>query len=1498
MRAKKATAFLLVSLMILLSVEPIFTFAAGTEPTITVNSVSGSAGEIVDVPITIEQNPGILGATFQISYDAGLTLVDAREGDAFSILTMTKPGRYVSPCKFTWDGQEIIPEDIKDGTILILQFRIDEHAVSGTEYRVRVAYNDGDIVDGELNPVSVSITNGIVTALDYMPGDLNSDNKVNSTDVIIVRRYITGGYDETIKEAAADVNADSNVNSTDVILMRRYIAGGYDVELKPSKPLQPVCEHDMIATAYKAPTCIADGNIAYWYCTKCERYFSDESGITEINKEYLAIKANGHTVVVDEAVEPTYETTGLTEGKHCSACGEIIVEQQEIPMLQKEEYAITYYVDNNDEYLMSLGIENPNPSIYTKQDGLVLQDIIVQGYNFKGWFTSQIGGTQVTEIKPGETGNKVLYAQWEKVQYTVQFACDMVPVETITYTAGQEVALPKPILDKYTFIGWTDKKTDKIWDTIPAGTIGNFVFYANWASNRNRAVAKAKLDTPMVFEDTDKGIILFAYEIGEIQNVPLYKTLDLQCANGIISSIGVSEQTSVSKEDAEKVAKTVSNATTNSASWTLASEWNKSTQVSESYLEKTGETREEAETKAKSQSNTYNCSSTSGGSSSSVSTNSGSFRYSENEAHKDYSRIDTQQAYELTTEDKLGSEVSASIGAGYGPFSAEVGAKVAAETSQNEHYGSGIQTTTTGTNAWSNNLDVSNNYSNTSSNSKTWSNSSGYSNSTEISTTNTVSNILSKEIAKEKGYGETYTEGGVNSESQAFESTENKSDEYSTTVTYHTADIETKTRTFTSTGYTIGNYRMVQAGTIHVFGIVGYNIAEQSYFVYTYNVLDDKIEEYLDYSRDGSFTDYETSIIPFEIPHYVNDYVNNKIAKTDGLKFNADTGMITAYEPTGEQPDTIVVIPSYMSVPNNDGTFRSVKVTGIAPGLFMNNTYLTAVQLGKFITEIPDSAFEGCSNLQYISSPGVTKIGNNAFSGCTSLSDFTIPEEITELGDNAFAGVPKIDAVASNIGVAQAVAASNAASIILDISRIPQEEATDMYFEVGEIESLTVLGRDRTYKGLGIKSDAATTIVNGITFTENTKIPLELSSNNVTLDRVTVDSNGYALVLKADETNILLNGTVNLMSSSENTVLSKIITLGELSNDFTGELNVAGNMLVCGEVNDNGLLTFTNGEIIYLTAEEYENYLTSHYVNFDVSYEDGVNPESKLAPMNMPIGELPLPKRDYYTFDGWYLKKQAVDGEPDPDRGELITAETPMTSLTDVTLYAHWLHNDVSAWTLAEEVPADAEIVDQKWSYTLTSYTTSTSSSLSGWEKYDTTWAWGPYGAWSGWSESNPGSSDSRQRESETRTRWIDTSYNVHEYHYYAWTTRKNYCYTTRSYAAAQGNGTPQLNEIWINYTLPYGGRSGGMDYYNGPAGYYGTTRYFKADGTAGGLSPFERDRWVSQGYNQNYTVYRYRDRSKVYTYYYKKDESKEALTYPTGSNISNIQEWVQYRVK
>ena len=53
-------------------------------------------------------------------------------------------------------------------------------------------------------------------------------------------------------------------------------------------------EHSLTHTPAKEATCTGAGNIEYWYCEDCGKYFSDEAATTEVTQAETVIAATGH----------------------------------------------------------------------------------------------------------------------------------------------------------------------------------------------------------------------------------------------------------------------------------------------------------------------------------------------------------------------------------------------------------------------------------------------------------------------------------------------------------------------------------------------------------------------------------------------------------------------------------------------------------------------------------------------------------------------------------------------------------------------------------------------------------------------------------------------------------------------------------------------------------------------------------------------------------------------------------------------------------------------------------------------------------------------------------------------------------------------------------------------------------------------------------------------------------------------------------------------------
>ena len=926
----------------------------------------------------------------------------------------------------------------------------------------------------------------------FILGDANGDQKVNPVDLIVLRRHLAGGYDGLNADTiAADVDKNGTVNVLDILYIRRHIAGGYS-----PCPLCDESKHTMEATAYQAATCTQDGKIAYWYCTSCNKYFSDEEGTAEITLEKTGIPATGHTP----------NATGTV----CTTCGASL----------PGKYKVTFQCGMID------------PSEY---------DLLVVDQDAEG-------------------------------------------TERMMYSSDQDTPLPTLHMDTYTFVGWSDQ-TGKLYEdnSIPAGTTGELTLKDNWISQRNRAIPKTTLDQPFVVEDTDNHVIYFAYEIGTIQNVPLYTIQDLGPGIHITPVI---ERHTITEEEAQSLGSMVLKETTDSTQFTLSKELTDITEVSSKCIEENGYDRETAEEQARSQSKTQCVGNSVGG-------NEGQYVYNglnvKNDKNKNYvigPGFDYGTVFELQTGAKDSSMIC--------PGKISGPTDIFGESSYPESFQANRQT-----------------------NVKTWNSNSVLRDTVTEETSQRVSEVFHEMISKELGYGKTYSSTG-SAEHRAYTEVSSVLGESKAAFTFTQQEICSETRRMDLTGLTYGSYRLVMAGTLHVFAIVGYDVARGDYFVYTYSILGDGTGnagwyEMLDYSYDRTFHDHENTVMPFEIPYYVEEYVNSRIVNTKGLEYSYNNQKHTAIVEKYEGSDQVVYVPSYAV----DECGTAYQVTGIKAGAFQGNENIVAASLGRYISEIPQEAFQNCIALENVICPAVTSIGDRAFQGCTSLNEFTVSKQITNLGENAFDGVKhvsaavgydtskmedseKLEAEKTMSEVTAAVAASGAKSISLDISNAPKDVRLDLQVASGDEFELT--GGGKEFANLTLISHADTTKIKRILLQDYQSIPLKIYSENVELYAVDIlDCKSLGLLLGHAQTKLALSGTNTITSTGENAAILKSATVSFANS---GRLNVSGNILCVNGVNavsdPNGRIFFDHGEYRAVSQDDFEKH-EKDTVSFGIS---------------------------------------------------------------------------------------------------------------------------------------------------------------------------------------------------------------------------------------------------------------------------------------------------------
>ena len=1176
-RVKHMLAVLLAVVMIAGAV-PLQVFAAEGDMTVTVSTATSFRGADVDVTLILEHNPGVSSLVFDVYYDEVLTLTGVDFDSRLTGAMTSQP--FGNPVMLMWIGGTYDMSD--DLTFATLHFTVSADAAENSFAPVTVTYDPDDIYNVADENVPCDVYNGGVSIIPRLAGDIDSNNKVNSRDVSRLMQYIAR-WDVTVNEPALDTNGDGKVNSRDVSRLMQYIAR-WDVPIYIGGELYvPVTHtHTLTAVAAVEPTCTEDGNIAYWHCADCGKYFTNAAGTQEVALVDTVLPATGHSFVNDV----------------CTKCGAV-----NMPI--GTECTIQYNVD----MIHSTGVENTinssdNP--YTK------------------------------------------------------------------YTVGTTKVLPTLQMDKYTFVGWSDQNgrfyTNNV---IPTGVTGDLILTDNWVSQRNQAKVKSKLDDPLVVEDADNQRIYFGYEIGTIENVPLFTTQELLCANGIITVKSTSEQTKVTEAEMSAIGSTISKETVDSTQITLSEELTSATQINEEKASAKGYDREEAEIYARSQTNTQSYSTSSGGSSESYVYNDSTHRNEQNASYVVNENFDTGISFELQTGLKNTTEVSAGIGLPIDIIKVDAGVKNTTEVSLNTDTKTYADYSIGTTSAWDGHTYDESYQANSTTDTKTWNSTASKSLAVTASQTNSITEAFHEMITNTYSYGESYSRSKGSSELRGLAQSNGQTDETSFAITYTKEDLKTETISFQSTGNTFGSYRGVMMGTIHVFAIVGYDVANREYFVYTLNVMGDGSKndgwhEELDYSVDGSFSDHENSVIPFAIPAYVEDYVNSRIVSTAGLEYEFNNKNHTAAVEAYTGTDKIVYVPSYMV--DEEGT--AYKVTAIKASAFKNNTEIVAVSLGRYVSEIPDSAFEGCSNLEYVICPAVRSIGSRAFFGCESLKEFQISKQIVHLGSSAFEGVPAViaevgyheDAPEAAKEVAEMAASCGADSITLDLSAVPAD--TELLLTVEKGALLVLKGGEKTFTDLRIVSHASITRLESINICLEKGIPAKIFSGNVTLYKSDIETgSAYALLLGAEDTTLNLSGTNTVRSTGKAGIVCKSVHVYYTNS---GKVKMDGDILCCGTVYDaSNRIEFLSGQIRTITEEEFERYKRGVFT-ITLDLNGGELPEGVASTIEACYGDsvidaLPVLTRDYYYFDGWFTTS-----------GDKVTADTVFDTAEDLTLTARW----------------------------------------------------------------------------------------------------------------------------------------------------------------------------------------------------------------------------------
>ena len=129
------------------------------------------------------------------------------------------------------------------------------------------------------------------------------------------------------EDGTVTANAVGKTIVTATVTAKDEVAGyggfsmNYSTAVEVTEENPPAHVHNLTKVEGKEPTCTAAGNMEYWYCEECGKYFADQDAVTEISEKDTILPMKEHEWETEYTVdkEPTATEAG-SKSIHCKHC--------------------------------------------------------------------------------------------------------------------------------------------------------------------------------------------------------------------------------------------------------------------------------------------------------------------------------------------------------------------------------------------------------------------------------------------------------------------------------------------------------------------------------------------------------------------------------------------------------------------------------------------------------------------------------------------------------------------------------------------------------------------------------------------------------------------------------------------------------------------------------------------------------------------------------------------------------------------------------------------------------------------------------------------------------------------------------------------------------------------------------------------------------------------------------------------------------------------------